>query len=63
MKLLSILFSPLVFALGFLAPMIAQILLASSLVESLQSAYLMAFAIAVSLGLMAQFRGSWLWIK
>lgn len=55
-------FSPLVFGLAFMAPLSAQIL--DTLAVTLPVANIwVGLVIGLALGLMAQFRGSWLWIK
>ncbi len=63
MKLLSIFFSPFVFGIGFITPLIAQILMNLTVIEDPIFAYVIGLAIGSALGLMAQFRGSWLWIR
>lgn len=60
---IKFLFSPLVFALGFLWPLMTQILLSAGVVQTGGLAIGVAAAIAVSWGVMAQVRGSWIWIK
>jgi hypothetical protein len=62
-KAIQIFFSPLVFSIGFLMPLIAQSLLAMNLVTDQLFAYGTGLLIAVTLGLMAQVRGSWIWVK
>jgi len=62
MKLLTSLFSPLVFSIGFVSPLIAQILLASSWVAEQALAYGIGLGIGISLGILAQIKGSWLWV-
>ncbi len=62
-KLITLFFSPVVFAIGFLTPLIAQVCLAMGWISSAPTAYGVGFAIAISFGLVAQFRGSWLWLK
>lgn len=64
MKLIiSILFSPMAFALGFLWPLITQLAITLQLAAPGFSALLIGAVIAGGLGLLAQFRGSWVWIK
>lgn len=60
--LIRVLLAPLTFALGFLWPLITQVLLASTEVGQ-TPAILAGAVIATAFGLMAQLRGSWLWIK
>jgi hypothetical protein len=63
MKFLVYLFSPLVFGVGFLAPLIAQLLTAVSFsINGIDNIYLGLF-IGCLLGLIAQIRGSWVWVK
>ena len=63
MKLLEYIFSPIVFSIGFVSPLIAQILLATSMVDEQRLAYGIGLGIGVALGVMAQFRGSWIWVR
>ena len=63
MALLRYLFSPLLFGLGFLAPLIAQSLtLADISFAGIENLYL-GLLIGGLWGLMAQLRGSWIWVK
>ena len=55
-------FSPLVFGLAFIAPLAAQILDRTG-VELAMANIWVGLCIGLALGLMAQLRGSWLWIK
>lgn len=55
-------FSPLVFGLAFMAPLSAQILDALAVTLPVANIWV-GLVIGLALGLMAQFRGSWLWIK
>ena len=63
MKLIGLFLSPIVFSIGFLTPLLAQVILATSTEISSLTAYGIGFAVSVSFGLMAQFRGSWIWVK
>jgi len=47
--LIKVLLSPIAFAIGFLLPFLAQTIVSA--------------AVAMAFGLMAQLRGSWIWIK
>jgi hypothetical protein len=61
-KLIGVLFSPLVFGIGFVAPLAAQILTGLGYSAGIDNVYI-GLAIGGSLGLMAQVRGSWVWVK
>jgi hypothetical protein len=61
-KLIGFIFSPLAFGLGFVAPLAAQILTAFGYSAGIDNIYI-GLAIGGSLGLMAQVRGSWVWVK
>lgn len=61
-KLIGYLFSPLTFSIGFLSPLIGQILTALDYTSDIDNIYL-GLGIGISLGLMAQIRGSWVWVK
>ena len=61
-KIITIFLSPLTFALGFLSPLIAEVLTLLEFSSSLPNIAI-GLGIGCSLGLMAQIRGSWLWVK
>jgi hypothetical protein len=62
-KLVGVLFSPFVFSLGFLAPLIAELLnLAEISVFGIETIYI-GLLVGGLLGLVAQRRGSWIWVK
>jgi hypothetical protein len=61
-KLIGYIFSPLTFGIGFLSPLIGQILTAVGYANGIDNIYL-GLGIGVSLGLLAQIRGSWVWVK
>ena len=61
-KLIGVLFSPVVFGLGFIAPLVAQTLTRLDVSMGIENVYVGLIA-GLSLGLMAQFRGSWVWMK
>lgn len=63
MKLLGFLFSPLVFGLAFLAPLIGQSLLALNWQIAGVDTIWVGLVIGGGLGLMAQIRGSWFWVR
>lgn len=63
MKLIKLLFLPITWAVGFLLPLFAQSILALELTESVLTAYTTAAVIALAWGVMAQLRGSWIWLK
>ena len=62
-RLIKFLFTPMAFALGFLWPLVTQVLIAAGLAAPGVPAVIVGAAIALPWGLMAQIRGSWLWIK
>jgi hypothetical protein len=61
MKILKFLFSPLAFALGFLAPLTAQSMTALSLHIADIPNIVIGLSLALVIGLIAQIRGGWLW--
>ncbi len=62
-KLVGVLFSPFVFSLGFLSPLIAELLnLAEISVFGIETIYI-GLLVGGLLGLVAQRRGSWIWVK
>ena len=63
MKLIKLLFLPITWAVGFLLPLFAQSILVLELTESVLTAYITAAVIALAWGVMAQLRGSWIWLK
>jgi hypothetical protein len=63
MKLIQVFFSPIGFAIGFLAPLVAQGLLYFDIAENWKIAYSVGILVALFFGLMAQTRGSWIWLK
>ena len=63
MKLLGFLFSPLVFGMAFLAPLIGQSLLALNWQIPGVDPIWIGLVIGGALGLMAQIRGSWFWVR
>jgi len=63
MKIISYLFSPLAFGLGFLSPLIAQVLTVLNISVAGVDNIFVGLALGITLGLIAQLRGSWIWIK
>ncbi|GEM_PF-276676 len=61
--IIGILFSPMAFALCFLWPLVTQLVVALQFLESGWPAIVFGAVIATGLGLLAQFRESWVWIK
>ena len=61
--LVKALLSPMAFAVGFLWPLATQALVATDLVAAGWTAVAAGAAIALPLGIMAQIRGSWIWIR
>ncbi len=47
----------------FLWPLTSQLLLQTGWVSSVQTAYLIGAMVAIPWGVMAQLRGSWIWLK
>ncbi len=62
-QIIKFIFSPIAFALGFVWPLITQVLIAGSLVAPGWTAIAVGAAIAIPWGLVAQFKGSWIWIR
>lgn len=62
-KILKLIFSPIVFGLFFLAPLIAQSMSAAGLQIFTLPNLLVGLVVGGGLGLMAHYRGSWIWIK
>ncbi|MGB0266499.1 MAG: hypothetical protein ACPGC1_09720 [Pseudomonadales bacterium] len=60
-RLLTLFFSPLTFALGFLAPVIAQSAEALGWGVPGLSNLTLGLALALAIGVTAQLRGGWLW--
>lgn len=60
---LMIVFSPIVWSLAFVWPLLAQMGMASGVSESETGVWVVSALIALAFGLMAQFRGSWIWLK
>lgn len=58
-----VLLSPMAFAVGFLWPLATQSLVALGYVDPGLQAVLAGAAIAIPFGILAQVRGSWVWIK
>ena len=52
---------PLLFAIGFIAPLVTQSLLRANIGEiSEPAAFQLGFAVAIPLGLLAKIRGTWI---
>lgn len=62
-KIIGLVFSPIVFSIAFLAPLIAQSLTALNLSFLDIPNIAIGLAVGGSIGLMAKFRGSWIWVK
>jgi hypothetical protein len=63
MKVIGLLFSPIAFGIGLLAPLIAQIMAFAGLsVVGIPDIWVGLF-ISAQLGLIAHLRGSWVWVK
>ena len=61
--LIRILFSPMVFAIGFLWPLITQAGQAAGLLDPGWQAIVVGALVAIPWGVMAQLRGSWMWVR
>ena len=61
MQALKLLFSPMAFALGFLAPLTAQSLTAAGVSIPGVPNLAVGIAVGLALGITAQIRGGWLW--
>ena len=59
----KVLFSPIVFGLGFIGPLSAEIIAALAVPLSIGTPLHWGLLIGGLLGLMAQVRGSWIWVK
>ena len=62
-QIIRFVFTPIAFALGFIWPLVSQLLVSADLVAPGWSAIAVGAVVAIAWGLMAQFRGSWIWIK
>ncbi len=65
-KLIGWFFSPLLFGIAFVGPLIAQVLLRiePEMANALPVPNLvLGLTLGLVLGLVAQFRGSWIWIR
>ena len=62
-KFFYMVFSPIVFGVLFLAPLIAQSMTAAGLQIFALPNLIVGLFIGGGLGLMAHYRGSWIWIK
>jgi hypothetical protein len=61
MPFLKLLFSPMVFAIGFLVPLFSQSLTALGVQIDGVPNLVLGGSVAVLLGILAQVRGGWLW--
>jgi hypothetical protein len=59
----KVLFSPIVFGLGFIGPLSAEIITALEISLPIGTPLYWGLLIGGLLGLMAQVRGSWIWVK
>ena len=62
-QLIKLFLSPMVFAIGFLWPLGTQVLLATELMTSGWLTWTVSAILVLPFALMAQFRGSWVWVK
>ena len=63
MKIIGFLFSPTAFGVGLLAPLIAQLMTFAGLSVVGVPDVIVGLFIGGQLGLIAQLRGSWVWVK
>jgi len=61
--LIKVLLSPMAFAVGFLMPFLAQTMIALGFMSNGWQVYAVSALLAMTFGLMAQLRGSWIWVK
>ena len=61
--LIKILLSPMTFAIGFLMPFLAQTMITVGFMPNGWQVYAVSGLVAMTFGLMAQLRGSWIWVK
>jgi len=61
--LIKLFLSPMVFAIGFLWPLGTQLLLASGLMTTGWHTWAASAFVVLPFALMAQLRGSWVWVK
>ncbi len=62
-QLFRLLLSPMAFAIGFIWPLATQTIIAMEIIPAGWMAIAVGAAIAIPLGIMAQVRGSWIWIR
>lgn len=62
-RLVKVLFAPITFAIGFLVPLVAQVLSRLGWFDATLTPWLVAAVLVLPMGLSAQLRGSWLWIR
>ena len=62
-QFIKVLLSPSTFAVGFLWPLVTQTLVALGYLPFGWQAVVIGAVIAIPFGVMAQTRGSWIWIK
>ena len=62
-RLLRLLFHPMTFAIGFIAPLTSQVLVATNQLQPGPVSLFVGLLVGTVFGLMAMYRGSWLWIK
>ena len=61
--LIKALLSQMAFAVGFLMPFLAQTMIALGFMSNGWQVYAVSALLAMTFGLMAQLRGSWIWVK
>ena len=63
LSFVKVLFSPIVFGLAFIGPLSAEIITALAVPLPIGTPLYWGLLIGGLLGLMAQVRGSWVWVK
>lgn len=63
LKLIGVLFSPVVFGLAFLGPLLSEIILLLNVTVPFGDPLIWGVVIGGILGGIAQWRGSWIWVK
>ena len=62
-QFIKLLFTPVAFAIGFMWPLAAQVLVATGAMAAGWQAWVVAALIVAPFAASAQLRGSWIWIR